>query len=128
MVLQVGSPDRNTWVNPDKSDVLNGQAMSALNLVPYFAFATMGMSRHEIDFLLIDDPSQSFDTAHIDYLLELLQSVSETAQIVLATHEKHLIGSSLRSSFREYNAIEIRDFTVEDGPHIAYVSSLAGES
>ena len=117
MVLQVGSPLRDIWVTPDDANVLNGQALSALNLVPYFAFAKMGMSKHEIDFLLIDDPSQSFDTSHVEYLLDLLKNVSNSAQVIIATHERDRIQSKLSSFFSDYNIINVDSFDVDSGPH-----------
>jgi hypothetical protein len=122
MILQVGSPHRNVWVTPDKADVLNGQALSALNLVPYFAFAKMGMSKHEIDFLLIDDPSQSFDMTHVEQLLTLLRSVADNSQVIVATHEKDRMEGKLRSLFEDYNAIDVIGFDVDSGPK--YVNTL----
>jgi DNA repair exonuclease SbcCD ATPase subunit len=118
MILEVGSAAKNVWVTPDKTDVLNGQASSALNLVPYFAFAKMGLSKHEIDFLLIDDPSQSFDTSHIDYLLSLLSNVSSTAQIIVATHERDRIEPQLKKFFGDYNTISVEGFDVDRGPSL----------
>lgn len=120
MILQVGSAIRDRWVIPDpKSDVLNGQALSVLNLVPYFAFAKMGLSKHEVDFLLIDDPSQSFDTTHIEYLLELLGQVAEEAQIIIASHERDRIEAKLGHYFKDFGIIEVEDFSVEKGPVLA---------
>lgn len=123
MVLQVGSPLRDIWVTPEKANVLNGQALSALNLVPYFAFAQMGMSEHEIDFLLIDDPSQSFDNSHVEYLLDLLKLVAGTAQVIMATQERDRIQVKLESLFKDYNVIDVNDFNVDSGP----VFSLANQ-
>ena len=116
MVLQVGSAQRDIWVTPDKADVLNGQALSALNLVPYFAFAQMGMSKHEIDFLLIDDPSQSFDTSHVEYLLDLLKPVANSAQVIIATHERDKMQCKLESLFKDCNVINVNSFSVDSGP------------
>lgn len=123
MILQVGSPLKDVWVTPDreKADVLNGQASSALNLVPYFAFARMGLSKHEIDFLLIDDPSQSFDTSHVEFLLELLKSVADISQVIVATHERDRIEGRLSSYFGDYNILNVDGFTVDSGPHISAV-------
>lgn len=116
MVLQVGSPKRDVWVTPEKADVLNGQALSALNLVPYFAFAQMGMSKHEIDFLLIDDPSQSFDTSHVEYLLDILKPVADSAQVIIATHERDKFQGKVESLFKNYNIINVNSFNVDSGP------------
>ena len=119
MILQVGLPRRGVWVAPNQADVLNGQALSALNLVPYFAFARIGMSKHEIDFLLIDDPSQSFDTSHVEYLLDLMKSVAGNAQIIIATHEKDRVQDKLDSFFEDYNIIAVDSFGIDSGPHFS---------
>lgn len=122
MILQVGSAIKDVWVMPEKEDVLNGQSLSALNLVPYFTFAEMGASMHEIDFLLVDDPSQSFDTSHFEYLLGLLDSVSDTSQVIVATHEKGNVLKSLPKDTNQYRLLEVQEFDVESGPRLAELS------
>ena len=122
MILQVGSAIKDVWVMPEKEDVLNGQSLSALNLVPYFTFAEMGTSMHEIDFLLVDDPSQSFDTSHFEYLLGLLDSVSDTSQVIVATHEKGNVLKSLPRDTTQYKLLEVQEFDVESGPKLAELS------
>lgn len=68
-------------------NVLNGQAARALQLVPYFVFSDYWHKVMELNLLLIDDPSESFDTSHLDHLMSVLQSVASHTQIVVASHE-----------------------------------------
>ena len=63
-------------------------------------------------------PSQSFDTAHIEYFLALLKPVSESAQVIIATHEKDKIRDKLLASFGNYNEINVNSFNVDTGPNI----------
>jgi hypothetical protein len=67
--------------------VLNGQALNAIQLVPYFVF-----SRYQdsplLDLLLLDDPTQAFDTSKIKLLLEELSKATSHATLFIATHEE----------------------------------------
>ena len=67
--------------------VLNGQALNAIQLVPYFVF-----SRYQdsplLDLLLLDDPTQAFDTSKIKLLLEELSNANSHATLFIATHEE----------------------------------------
>ncbi len=86
LLVRVGS-DRTSGRSYEPEKVLNGQAMNALRLVPYFVFADFKAEALELDLLLIDDPSQSFDTSRVELLLAELAKVSSHAQLIVASHE-----------------------------------------
>jgi hypothetical protein len=102
----------------DPEDVLNGQANSALRLVPYFVFSQFQAEALELDLLLIDDPSQSFDTSHIDFLLQELANAGSHAQLIIATHEDERFGPQIDQYFAadEYEVIRFTEFDVKKGP------------
>ncbi|OGN94709.1 MAG: hypothetical protein A2Z75_06305 [Chloroflexi bacterium RBG_13_50_10] len=102
----------------DPEDVLNGQANSALRLVPYFVFSQFQAEALELDLLLIDDPSQSFDTSHIDFLLQELADAGSHAQLIIATHEDERFGPQINHYFAtdEYEVIGFTKFDVKKGP------------
>ena len=102
--------------NPE--DVLNGQANSALRLVPYFVFSKFQAEALELDLLLIDDPSQSFDTSHVEFLLRELATAGTHAQLIIATHEDERFRPLLRKYFAEGEHITIgfKDFEPKKGP------------
>ncbi len=104
----------------DPEDVLNGQANSALRLVPYFVFSQFQAEALELDLLLIDDPSQSFDTSHIELLLEELANASSHAQVVVATHEDERFRPPLEKYFpvSECEVITFGEFSPEKGPSL----------
>ncbi len=105
--------------NPD--DVLNGQANSALRLVPYFVFSQFQAESLELDLLLIDDPSQSFDTSRIDSLLQELANAGSHAQLIIATHEDERFNPQIDRYFAsgEYEVIRFAEFDVKKGPCFA---------
>ena len=74
-----------TWGVED--GILNGQALNAIQLVPYFVF-----SRYQegplLDLLLLDDPTQAFDTRKIELLLKELSEATSHATLLVATHEE----------------------------------------
>jgi chromosome segregation ATPase len=119
--MEVGVSERGIWRNP--MEVLNEQARNAVVLVPYFAFSELDMLHHDLDFLLIDDPSRSFDLDHLDALMSLLKSVSDHAQIILATHEREKFEGRVKELFvPNATILEVVGFKPESGPQIKEVS------
>lgn len=96
--------------------VLNGQALNAIQLVPYFVF-----SRYQdsplLDLLLLDDPTQAFDTSKIRLLLEELSNATSHATLFIATHEEDRFLPVLKDYF---SVDEVKAFRAvgidEDGP------------
>jgi hypothetical protein len=101
-------------------DVLNGQALSALRLVPYFVFSRFQKESLEFDFLLIDDPSQSFDTSRVHLLLQELVKASSHAQLIIATHEEDRFGPEIPKYFGrdQLKVLRVAGFEPESGPNI----------
>jgi DNA repair exonuclease SbcCD ATPase subunit len=120
LALFVGSTRRPGRHNPD--DVLNGQANSALRLVPYFVFSEFQQEALELELLLIDDPSQSFDTSHVGILLEELQKISSRTQLIIASHEREKFEPVLDRHFskQDMQILGVETFDPVKGPTIAY--------
>jgi small-conductance mechanosensitive channel len=115
--VQVTS-ERTPGVFYEPSEVLNGQAFSALNLVPYFVFSQFQADALELDCLLIDDPSQSFDTSRIELLLGELATAASHAQLVVASHEDDRFEPFIDTHFTagSYRVLRVASFTPEAGP------------
>lgn len=120
LALFVGSTRRPGRHNPD--DVLNGQANSALRLVPYFVFSEFQQEALELELLLIDDPSQSFDTSHVGILLEELQKIASRTQLIIASHEREKFEPALDRYFKkeDMQILGVRSFDPIKGPSIGY--------
>jgi hypothetical protein len=101
-------------------NVLNGQASKALHLVPYFVFSRFQPEVLELDLLLIDDPSESFDTSHVALLIEELRFAADHAQLIVASHEEEKFWPHLATQFATSSIMTIRvvDFDPDVGPHI----------
>ena len=116
--LKVGSSvdSKGKW----DDSVLNGQAASALGLVPYFAFAQLTDMPFEVHVMLLDDPTQSFDRAHIETLVAKLAQVGQNVQLVLSSHELGLFKEFIPKYFTEksYKTVELTKFSIKDGPAI----------
>jgi DNA repair exonuclease SbcCD ATPase subunit len=100
--------------------VLNGQASKALQLVPYFVFSKFQPEVMELDLLLIDDPSQCFDTSHVDTLMNELGEAASHAQLFIATHEKDRFEPLLDRHFARdaYAVVSVEDFDPLKGPKL----------
>ncbi len=114
--------ERTPGVFFEPSEVLNGQAFSALNLVPYFVFSQFQAEALELDCLLIDDPSQSFDTSRIEILLRELATAATHAQLIVASHEEERFKPFINSCFTagSYRVLRVTGFTPEAGPTLEW--------
>lgn len=100
------------------TNVLNGQAARALQLVPYFVFSDYWHDVMELDLLLVDDPSESFDTSHLDHLMSVLRSVASHTQLIVASHETNRVRPLIDRYFRaeERCIVSVKDFDPLRGP------------
>ena len=100
------------------SQVLNGQALNALELVPYFAFSELTDVPFEVYLLLLDDPTQSFDTHHIDVLVAKLAELGKRIQLVVASHEVDHFQRLLPEYFGsdDYGVVCVTGFSRQEGP------------
>ena len=71
----------------DPTGVLNGQAESALHLVPYFAFSQADDTPTEVYLVMLDDPTRALDTEHIRILVERLDELGRNVQLIVASQE-----------------------------------------
>lgn len=75
----------------------------------------------ELELLLIDDPSESFDTSHVGFLVEELRFASEHAQGIAASHEKDKFSPQITEHFapNSYVTMTVSNFDPDSGPEIA---------
>jgi hypothetical protein len=121
MLVRVGSTRaRVPWSRPE--DVLNGGAYAALGLVPHFVFSGYHAEQAELNIVIVDDPSQSFDTSHVRLLLDELRRASEHAQLLLATHEEERFLPIVKELFPpgSFGVIRVTDFRPDRGPTIEH--------
>ena len=109
-----------TWSVED--GILNGQALNAIQLVPYFVF-----SRYQegplLDLLLLDDPTQAFDTRKIELLLKELSDATSHATLLVSTHEEDRFLPLLKQHFAEEEIMALRAVDLdEDGPRFDTIS------
>ena len=117
LIVHVASSDEPD-ILLDPEQVLNGQALSALRLVPYFVFSRFRRDRWEPDLLLLDDPTQSFDTQRIELLLKELGVAATHAQIIVSTHEEDRFRPLLPKFFKEDDVtmVNVKGFNRREGP------------
>ena len=112
--------EHTTGESFDPTEVLNGQALNALNLVPYFVFSQFHAEALELDCLLIDDPSQSFDTSRVELLMRELATAATHAQLIVASHEEDRFAPLVDKYFgsRPYRVLRVTSFSPDRGPGI----------
>ena len=117
--LRVGSTnDLSGKLHP--TGVLNGQAQSALELVPYFALSQADEAPTEVYLVLLDDPTRAFDRQHIEILIERLADLGNQVQVVVATQETEAFRELLPRSFdrSSYVIVEPKNWSYADGPDL----------
>ena len=117
--LRVGSSnDLSGCTHP--VGVLNGQAQSALELVPYFALSQTDGSPTEVYLVLLDDPTRAFDREHIKILIEQLADLGEHVQVIVGTQETEAFRELLPGSFEResYVVVEPKNWSYTDGPEL----------
>ncbi len=114
--------DRTPGESFEPSEVLNGQAFNALNLVPYFVFSQFQAEALELDCLLIDDPSQSFDTSRVELLLKELATAATHAQLIVASHEAERFEPFIAKYFEpsSYRVLRVSAFAPDRGPTLEW--------
>ena len=98
--------------------VLNGQAQSALDLVPYFALGGGRETPTEVYLVLLDDPTRAFDKEHIAILIDRLAELGQRVQVVVASQETETFRELLPRSFdrADYVMIEPKKWSFDGGP------------
>ena len=122
--LRVSSAeDPNELSNPE--DVLNGQALSALELVPYFALGQLREAPVEVFTLLLDDPTQAFDPGHIELLIQRLSVLADSTQLIVASHETERFENLVEMHFPadSYCILKVEDFSRINGPGFVVVNA-----
>jgi len=104
----------------DPTGVLNGQAESALDLVPYFAFSQMADTPTEVYLVMLDDPTRASDTEHIEILVKCLGELGRNVQLIVASQETDRFERILPSVFDSdsYVIIEPTDWSPVTGPNV----------
>ena len=102
------------------TSVLNGQAQSALALVPYFALSQAAETPTEVHLVLLDDPTRAFDREHIQILIEQLADLGERVQVVVATQETEAFCDLLPRSFKRqsYVIVKPESWSYAGGPKL----------
>ena len=104
----------------DPTGVLNGQAESALNLVPYFAFSQTDDTPTEVYLVMLDDPTRASDTIHIQILVERLRELGQSVQLIVASQETERLGEMIPEVFdpESYIIVEPTGWSPESGPNL----------
>ena len=106
--------------NEHPTGVLNGQAESALELVPYFAFSQADKAPTEVYLVLLDDPTRAFDEEHTEILIERLAELGNHVQLMVASQETARFRELLPKNFvrKSYVVIEPTRWSYRDGPDL----------
>ena len=117
LVLRVASSQESSGATYPM-DVLNGQAESALKLVPYFAFSQPDNTATEMYLVMLDDPTQAFDEEHTETLIERLANLGQHVQLMVASQETSRFREYLPRYFETdaYAVIEPTNWSPQDGP------------
>ena len=117
--LRVAS-SRDPFRREDPTGVLNGQAESALLLVPYFAFSQTDDAPTEVYLVMLDDPTRAFDADHIEILVRQLAKLGHHVQLIVASQESERFKALLPTVFpkESYAIVEPSEWSYDSGPEL----------
>ena len=106
--------------NSHPTAVLNGQAESALDLVPYFTFSQADDTPTEVYLVLLDDPTRAFDEGHIEILVERLAELGRNVQLMVASQETTRFRKLVPEKFDpdSYVIVKPTSWSYYDGPEL----------
>lgn len=112
---------RDSDSREDPTGVLNGQAESALHLVPYFAFGQANDTPTEVYLVMLDDPTRALDTEHIKILVQRLRELADSVQLIVASQETERLLEMVPNIFDEdsYTVVEPASWLPDRGPILA---------
>lgn len=118
--LRVASTQDSLEIGHHPSSVLNGQAESALKLVPYFAFSQADDAATDMHLMMLDDPTQAFDEEHTEILIERLVDLGEHVQLLVASQETDRFQKFLPKHFERdiYVIVEPTNWSYHYGPEL----------
>lgn len=93
--------------------------MNAVALSIFLGLANCDAYKHNINFLVLDDPSQNLDIEKKKSLAKILAEVSRKKQVIVASQDKEfqeILESELKSS--DINLIRFGKWAIDTGPHI----------
>ena len=107
----------------DPTGVLNGQAESALAVVPHFAFSQTDDTPTEVYLVMLDDPTRALDTEHINILLERLRELGRNVQLIVASQETERFQDMIPRVFDKgsYVIVEPTGWSPSSGPTLKTV-------
>jgi len=107
----------------DPTGVLNGQAESALAVVPHFAFSQTDDAPTEVYLVMLDDPTRALDTEHIIILLKRLRELGRNVQLIVASQETERFQDMIPRVFDKdsYAIIEPTGWSPSSGPTLKIV-------
>ena len=119
LALQVASSQDSSGQR-HATGVLNGQAQSALELVPYFALGQASEAPTEVYLVLLDDPTRAFDGEHVEILIERLADLGRRVQLIVGSQETERFRALLPQSFARssYVVVEPKNWSYADGPEL----------
>ncbi len=117
--LRVAS-SQDPFSRENPTGVLNGQAESALDLVPYFAFSQSDNTPTEVYLVMLDDPTRAFDEEHTEILVERLAELGQHVQLIVASQETERFQALLPKKFEpgSYVFIEPTGWSHDNGPEL----------
>jgi chromosome segregation ATPase len=106
--------------------VLNQTDLDALAIAVVVGMATTFPEVHNLDFLVLDDPSQGMDPEVTSRLAEVINTISEKIQVVVATPNPVLF-EKLKKSTRAKKLIELEARDSQSRAPFVQVQSVTGD-
>jgi wobble nucleotide-excising tRNase len=102
----------------DLSPILSQGDLNALALAIFLGLASSTSDSDTFGFVLMDDPSQSFDSEHKKQLVQVLNEVGRQKQLVISTMDQEFRDCLIAELTKTKTEYVFESWTPDDGPTI----------
>jgi DNA repair exonuclease SbcCD ATPase subunit len=122
-VIELTNPKATTKAIP----ILNHGDINCAALSIFLALAGSAQISHSLGFLILDDPSQSLDISCKKALCDLLASLCNSRQVILATADAELHAEANKITKKKLS-YTVRSWTPDKGPVVEAESTQASHA
>jgi DNA repair exonuclease SbcCD ATPase subunit len=100
------------------NEVLNGQALNVLRVVPYFVLSGASDAQIDVHLVMLDDPTQAFDDVHVELFIQGLADLGNRVQLIVATHQDAAFIKAIPHHFDAgtYTLVRFNGYSPVHGP------------
>ena len=95
--------------------------MNCVALAIYLAMSESEVLNHNLNFLILDDPSQNLDGIHMETLAKILKNISNKSQLIISTQDPSFIPIITEKLEPSTKKIKFEEWNPKTGPILSHI-------